>query len=262
MSSVFSLRLLGQALISLVIGFLYLPIIVMILMAFNKSPYYQLPIEWSLTWFDALLSDRRLQGAALNSVLIATATAIIAGALGTLAALGLARYSFFGRGFLRALLLPPIAFPWIIIGCAMLIMAFWTGIGRGLHAILISHVALSLPYAIMVVGSRIAGQGVAYEEAAATLGASPREVFRRITLPLIAPGIIAASLFSFATSFDMFVISYFLAAPGQTTLPVEIYAAIKEGFTPVINVVSTILILVSFTLVVLGSRFHDFGAKK
>lgn len=257
-----SIRLLGQALVTLVIGFLYLPILVMIAMAFNKSPYYQLPIEWSLRWFNDLLADQRLQEAAVNSVLIATATAVIAGALGTLAALGLARYRFFGRGFLKALLLPPIAIPWVIIGCAMLILAFWTGIGRGLHAILISHVALSLPYAIMVVGSRIAGQGTACEEAAATLGANPRQVALRITLPLIAPGIVAASLFSFATSFDMFVISYFLAAPGQTTLPVEIYASIKEGFTPVINVVSTILILVSFVLAVLISRLHDFGTKQ
>src|SRR5262249_21352644 len=144
----------------------------------------------------------------------------------------------------------------------MLILAFWTGIGRGLHAILIGHVAVSLPYAIMVVGSRIAGHGTTLEEAAATLGAGPREAFRRITLPLISPGIIAAALFSFATSFDMFVLSYFLASPGQTTLPVEIYTSIKEGFTPVINVVSTILILVSLLIVVAISRVHDLGSPK
>lgn len=256
------LRAAGQGLLALVVGFLYLPIVVMILMAFNKSPYYQLPIEWSLVWFRALVADQHLQVAALNSLWIAIVTAIIAGALGTFAALGLARYRFAGRGFLQGLLLPPIAIPWIIIGSAMLILAFWTGIGRGLHSILIGHVALALPYAIMVVGSRIAGQSANLEEAAATLGADPRQVFRRITLPLIAPGIVAASLFSFATSFDMFVISYFLAAPGQTTLPVEIYASIKEGFTPVINVVSTILILVSFAVVLISARFHDFGGSR
>ncbi len=243
----------------LVLAFLYLPIGVLILMAFNASPYYALPIQWSLVWFVAFFQDERLLAALRNSLLIAAATTVIAGSLGTLAALGLERYRFRGRSLLRLLLVPPIAVPWLITGTAMLILAFWTGLGRGLHSILIGHVALSLPYVIMVVGSRIAGHGASLEEAAATLGADPWQTFRRITLPIIAPAIVAGALFAFATSFDMFVVSYFLAAPGMTTLPVEIYAALKEGFTPEINAVSTILIVISVVLVLAISRFHRIG---
>ncbi len=254
-----SWRLGGQVLVVLVLAFLYVPIVAMVLMAFNSSPYYELPIRWSLTWFTAFFHDAALLAAARNSLLIAVATTLIAGTLGTLAALGLARYRFRGRSLLRLLLLPPIAVPWLITGTAMLILAFWTGLGRGLHTILIGHVALSLPYVIMVVGSRIAGHGVSLEEAAATLGAGPWETFRRITLPLIAPAIIAGGLFAFATSFDMFVVSYFLASPGLSTLPVEIYAALKEGFTPEINAISTLLILVSAVIVLAMSRFHRTG---
>jgi spermidine/putrescine transport system permease protein len=255
-------RFAGQALVILVLLFLYLPIFAMILMAFNNSPYYTLPIRWSVVWFDTFFHDQQLLVASRNSLLIALATTVIAGTLGTLAALGLARYRFRGRSLLRILLLPPIAIPWLITGTAMLILAFWTGLGRGLHTILIGHVALSLPYVIMVVGSRIAGHGVSLEEAAATLGAGPLETFRRITLPVIAPAIIAGALFAFATSFDMFVVSYFLAAPGMTTLPVEIYAAIKEGFTPEINAVSTILIAISAAIVLAIFRFHRIGTPR
>jgi spermidine/putrescine transport system permease protein len=251
----------GQVLLLLVLVFLYLPIFAMILMAFNASPYYEFPFHGSLAWFAAFFGDAQLLAAARNSFLIALATAVIAGALGTLAALGLARYRFRGRTLLRILLLPPIAIPWLIIGTAMLILAFWIGLGRGLYPILIGHVALSLPYVIMVVGSRIAGHGVTLEEAAATLGAGPAETFRRITLPLIAPAIIAGALLAFATSFDMFVVSYFLAAPGMSTLPVEIYAAIKEGFTPEINAVSAIRILIPVAIILVVSRFHRFEAQ-
>jgi spermidine/putrescine transport system permease protein len=160
------------------------------------------------------------------------------------------------------LLFPPITIPWLIIGTSMLIFFFWIGIGRGLHAMLLGHVALSLPYVIMVVGARLKGHGSALEEAAATLGASPWQAFWRVSLPVMAPGVVAASLFAFAVSFDQFVISYFLAPPGVSTLPVEIYAAIRKGFTPEINAISTIIILVSMGLMLLFARLYRFGGER
>ncbi|MBL8710034.1 MAG: ABC transporter permease [Rhodospirillaceae bacterium] len=246
----------------LVLVFLYLPILVMALLAFNKSPLYGLPFEFDLVWFDALANNKRLLTAGWNSVWIALANTLIATSLGTMAAVAFGRYSFRGKTLLQALLFPPIAIPWLVIGTAMLVFFFWSGIGRGLHSILLGHVALSLPYVIFVVGARLNDYPKALEEAAATLGATPWQVFRRVSVPILAPGVVAASLFAFAVSFDQFVISYFLAPPGVTTLPVEIYTSIRKGFTPEINAISTIIIAVSMGLMLIVARFYRFGGER
>ena len=245
----------------LILGFLYLPIAVMVVMAFNESVLYELPLEPTTIWFERLAGNERLIGASINSVGLALANTVIATALGTMAALAFARYTFRGRTLLRLLLFPPITIPWLIIGTAMLVMFFWIGIGRGLHAMLLGHVALSLPYVVVVVGARLASFGPELEEAAATLGANPWQTFQRVTLPVLAPGIAAAALFAFAVSFDQFVISYFLAPPGVSTLPVEIYSAIRKGFTPEVNAVSSIIIVVSMGVVLLFARLYRFGGE-
>ena len=252
---------LGRGVLVAVLVFLYAPIAVMILFAFNRSPFYVLPIDWTTDWFVRAAGNDRLIDAALNSVAIALATAVIATVLGTMTALAFARYRFAGRRVLQVLLLPPIAIPWLIVGTSMLIFFFWIGVGRGLHAMLLGHVALAIPYVVIVVSARLAAHRFDQEEAAATLGAGGWTIFRRVTLPRLAPGIVAASLFAFAVSFDQFVISYFLAAPGVTTLPVEIYSAIRQGFSPEINAISTVIIVVSTALVLLVARFYRFGAR-
>jgi spermidine/putrescine transport system permease protein len=248
--------------LAVVLAFLYLPVAVMIVMAFNRSPLYEMPLTFDLVWFRALMDNDRLLGASLNSVLIAIANTIIATALGTMAALAFARYRFRGQVILQLLLFPPITIPWLIIGTSMLVLFFWIGIGRGLHSILLGHVALSLPYVIVVVGARLKSFGVTLEEAAATLGATPMQVFWRISVPVMAPGVVAAALFAFAVSFDQFVISYFLAPPGVSTLPVEIYSAIRKGFTPEINAISTIIILVSMGMMLVFARLYRFGGER
>lgn len=248
--------------LGLILAFLYLPILVMMVMAFNRSALYELPFTFDLVWFKALASNERLLQASLNSVLIALANTVIATTLGTMVAYAFARHEFRGKRLLQLLLLPPITIPWLIIGTAMLIFFFWSGIGRGLHAILLGHVALSLPYVIIVVGAQLQSYGRSLEEAAASLGASPAETFRRISLPVLAPGIFAAAAFAFAVSFDQFVISYFLAPPGVSTLPVEIYTAIRKGFTPEINAVSTLIILASMGLMLLVARHYRFGGQR
>ncbi len=251
-----------RAYLGLILVFLYLPIAVMIVMAFNRSPLYELPVVFDTVWFQALASNERLLKASLNSVALAIVNAVVATALGTMAALAFARYSFRGKTILQLLLFPPITIPWLIIGTSMLILFFWIGIGRGLHAMLLGHVALSLPYVIVVVGARLKSHGTALEEAAATLGASPWQVFWRVSAPILAPGMVAAALFAFAVSFDQFVISYFLAPPGVTTLPVEIYSAIRKGFTPQINAISTIIILVSMGVMLVFARLYRFGGER
>ncbi|MEX2648883.1 MAG: ABC transporter permease [Alphaproteobacteria bacterium] len=251
-----------RVLLVAVLAFLYAPIVVLVVMAFNRSALYELPIVWDTVWFEALAHNDRLLTASLNSILIALANTLVATVLGTMAALAFARFQFRGRNLLRLMLLPPITIPWLIIGTAMLVLFFWTGIGRGLHAILLGHVALSLPYVVIVVGARLTSFGDALEESAAVLGANPWQTFWRVSMPVIAPGVIAAALFAFAVSFDQFVISYFLAPPGVSTLPVEIYAAIRKGFTPEVNAVSAIIIVVSMGLMLVFARLYRFGGER
>lgn len=248
--------------LGLILVFLYMPIVVMIAMAFNRSELYELPIRFDTVWFHRLAENEQLLQASLNSVVIAIANTAVATTIGTMAAFGLARYRFRGRALLQLLLVPPITIPALIIGTAMLVLAFWTGLGRGLHAILLGHVALSLPYVIIVVGARLKSFGPTLEEAAATLGASPPQVFWRVSIPMIAPGVTAAALFAFALSFDHFVISYLLAPPGVSTLPVEIYSAIRKGFTPEVNAISTIIIVVSLGLSLAVARLYKFGGDR
>lgn len=249
----------GRGFLLLVIGFLYLPIALLVAMAFNASELYELPIQPSLRWFVALAGNDKLIAASRNSLLIALVTAVLATVIGTLAALALERRSFRGRTLLQVLLLPPIAIPWLITGTAMLVFFFWTGIGRGLHAMIIGHVALAIPYVVLVVGTGLKTLRVDLEEAAMSLGSTPVHAFIAVTLPLLAPSMIAAALFAFAVSLDQFVVSYFLATPGVSTLPVEIYSSIRKGFTPEINAISTLLLGVSITLVLLFAILSKLG---
>jgi len=258
----------------LVLLFLYVPIIVMAALSFNQSQLYELPFTFDLVWYKTLAGNSRLIDAGINSLVIALINTVVATALGTMAALAFARYQFRGKSLLQLLLFPPITIPWLVIGTAMLVFFFWTsqvspawlnaitGLPRGLRAILLGHVALSLPYVIIVVGARLANFPRQMEEVAATLGATPWQTFWRVTAPILAPGVIAAALFAFAVSFDQFVISYFLAPPGVTTLPVAIYAAIRKGFTPEINAISTIIIVVSMGIMLITARFYRFGGER
>ena len=257
-----ALALTGRVYLGAVLLFLYLPIVIMAAMSFNASPLYALPIEWSLDWYRALAGNDKLIRAGVNSLLVALVTTTIASTLGTLAAIAFFRYQFRGKRLLQVLLFPPIAIPWLIIGTSMLVFFFWIGIGRGLHAMILGHVALALPYVVIVVGARLQGFDPHLEEAARSLGASPWQTLRYVTLPYLAPGVIAAALFAFAVSFDQFVISYFLAVPGVSTLPVEIYTAIRKGFTPEINAISTIIIVVSMAVLLLVARHYRFGGAR
>ena len=242
--------------------FIYLPIAVMMAMGFNESSNYDLPFRFSLVWYEQLSENETLWRAGRNSVFLAFANTIVATVIGTMAALALSRYRIRSHIALQLLLFPPIAVPWLILATSMLIFFYYSGIGRGLHAMLLAHVALSLPYVIVVVGARLQSFGADLEEAAATLGATPWQTFFRVTLPIIAPGVAAAALFAFGISFDQFVTSYFLSPPGVTTLPVEIYASIRKGFTPEINAISTIIIIISMVLLLLVSRYYRFGGVK
>ena len=255
-------KLAGKFYVCLVLLFLYAPILVMALMSFNASEFYAFPLSFTLDWYRKLAANGDIIASAWLSLWIALVVTAIATVLGTAAALALFRYEFPGKRLLQALLFPPIAIPWLIIGTAMLIFFFWVGIGRGTPAVILGHVALALPYVIVVVASRLQTFDPQLEEAARSLGASQWLVTRDVTLPWIASGVVAGALFAFAVSFDQFVVSYFLAQPGDATLPVVIYTAIRKGFTPEINAISTIIIAISMTVMLVASRFFKFGGER
>ncbi len=253
---------LGRIYLALMLLFLYVPIVIMAMMSFNASNLYRIPIEWSTRWYEALAYNDKLIDASINSLWVAVITTILATILGTSASLAFFRYDFRGKKLMQLLAFPPITIPWLIIGTAMLTFFFWVGMGRGLHAIVLGHVALAMPYVIIVVSARLKSFDLTLEEAARSLGASSWQITMRVTLPWIAPGVVAAALFAFAVSFDQFVISYFLSAPGISTLPVEIYTSIRKGFTPEINAISTIVISLSMVLLLGVSRFYRFGGER
>ena len=245
-----------------IVLFLYLPVFVMVAMAFNESSLYTLPFDPTLRWFEALASNDKLLAASRNSLAIAVATSVIATMIGTMASVALARRQFRGKALLQLLLLPPISIPWLITGTAMLVFFFWTGIGRGIHAMMIGHVALAIPYVVLIVGAGMQSVRTDLEEAAMSLGSTPLHAFWSVTLPLLAPSIVAAALFAFAVSLDQFVVSYFLSTPGVSTLPVEIYSSIRQGFTPEINAVSTIFLGASTLLIFLFTQLSSFGGQR
>ena len=254
--------MLGRAYVGLILFVLYAPILVMALMSFIESEFYQLPVQYSTVWYEKLWENDTILNSAWRSIWIALVVTVIATVLGTAASIALWRYEFPGKGVLQVLLFPPIAIPWLITGTAMLIFFFGVGLGRGTPSVILGHVALALPYVIVVVTARLATLDRTLEEAARSLGASPWIVTRAVTLPWIAPGIVAGALFAFAVSFDQFVVSYFLSEPGDTTLPVLIYSAIRKGFTPEINAISTIIIVLSMAAMLIAARFSKFGGER
>ncbi len=256
------MAMLGRIYLGLILFFLYAPILVMAAMSFNASEFYQLPFTFSTEWYQRLWGNAQILSASWRSVWISFLVTAIATTLGTMASLALYRYDFPGKPVLKALLFPPIAIPWLITGTAMLIFFFGIGIGRGTPAVILGHVALALPYVIVVVSARLATFDPVLEEAARSLGASPWLVTRAVTLPWIAPGVIAGALFAFAVSFDQFVVSYFLSEPGDATLPVLIYTSIRKGFTPEINAISTLIIALSMAVMLLAARFARFGGER
>ena len=256
------MAMVGRVYLGIILFFLYAPILVMAAMSLNASEFYQLPFAYSTEWYERLSGNGELLRASWRSVWIATVVTVIATTLGTMASIALFRHDFPGKQVLRVLLFPPIAIPWLITGTAMLIFFYGIGIGRGTPAVILGHVALALPYVIVVVTARLATFDPVLEEAARSLGASPWLVTRAVTLPWIAPGVIAGGLFAFAVSFDQFVVSYFLSEPGDATLPVLIYTSIRKGFTPEINAISTIIIALSMAIMLLAARFARFGGER
>lgn len=245
----------GLALYSwLVYAFLYLPILLLVVLSFNDSRYASSWKGFTFDWYVKLWQDSLLWESARNSLLIAAVSALLATALGTMAALALYRHSVPGRSAVEGLLYLPLVLPDLVLGVGALILFTAMGLRLGLSTVLAAHVGTSLSYVVLVLRARLEDIDRSLEEAAADLGATPWQTMRHITLPLLAPGILAGALLAFTLSLDDFILSFFTAGPGATTLPLRIYGMVKVGITPEINALSTVLLLITGTATWLFQR--------
>ena len=233
---------------ALVYLFLYVPIIVLIVFSFNKARQTAVWQGFTLDWYRTLAGDERVLGAVKNSLQVAGITTVVSTVIGTLAALAIGRHRFRGKTATQALVYLPIVIPEIVLGAALVTFFGVTQCRLGLWTVVMAHIAFSISYVIVVVRARLAGFDRALEEAAMDLGANALQTFFRVTLPLIAPGVISGGLFAFAASFDEVVVTLFLAGPEQTTLPRQMFAGIKENISPTIAAAATVLILFSIVL--------------
>jgi len=227
----------------LVYLFLWLPVIILIIFSFSADKF---GIRWegfTLHWYANLLQNVGVRHALRMSVTVAIITMIAATVLGTLAAYGLYKYKFRGMGALRMGSLLPIVTPWVVTGAALLL--FYTRvlpIPLGYPSILIAHITFSFPLALFVILGRMQRIDWTLEEASADLGASRLTTWRKITLPLLLPAIIASVMLIFPWSFSDFTITFFVSGIGTTTLPIYVYSQMRYGATPVINTIGTIFV--------------------
>lgn len=232
--------------------FLYVPLIVVIVYSFNASRVQS--GEWggfTFDWYNKLLHNETLLNATLNSLIIGVAAAAIATVLGTLAGLALHRYKL---RLLPVLVLAPVAIPEILQAVSLVLFFNAINLTLGLVSIILSHVAFCISFVAIVVRSRLQGMDESLTEAARDLGATPWQAFRRVTLPLIMPGIIAGALMAFTLSIDDFVITFFTSGPDAATLPLQIYSMIKVVVTPEVNAVSTLLMLLTLILIIIANK--------
>ena len=230
-------------------AFLYVPVLLLILYSFNESRLVTVWAGFSVKWYVELLRDQQMLDAAWLSVRIAVVNASIAVLLGTLAANALVRHQRFrGRAGFELLLTAPLVMPDVIIGLSLLLLfvAMQQGLGwpdgRGFTTITIAHITFSMAYVAVIVRARLARMDPALEEAALDLGARPLRVYLAITLPLIAPALLAGWLLAFTLSLDDLVIASFVAGPGSTTLPMLVYSSVRMGVSPQINALATIIV--------------------
>jgi spermidine/putrescine transport system permease protein len=235
-----------------VYAFLYVPLAVVVLFSFNDSALNAAWVGFTPRWYGKLLHNPDMLHAAGNSLLIAVISSTLATLLGTMAGLAMHRYR---PRLLPFLAITPVAMPEILLGVSLLLFFRQVlDLTLGFVSIVIAHITFSIGFVALIIRARLAGMDESIFEAARDLGASPWETFRRVTLPLILPGVVAGFLMSFTLSIDDFVITFFTAGVGVSTLPLQIYSMIKVAVTPEVNAVSTLLMALTLTLIALASR--------
>lgn len=255
---------------ALVFGFLYLPVLILIVFSFNDTRSVAVFSGFSTEWYVKLSHNTELLGAAKNSLLVGLITTIVATTIGTLTALAMDRYRFKLRTMFDANLYLPIVIPEIVMGISLLLFfnqalfpflqsAFGIRASTGLHTITISHIAFDIPFVYVIVRARLADFDRTLEEAAADLGADEWQTFKRVTLPLLMPGIIGGALMAFTLSLDDYLITVFTKGVQEQTMPLYIYSLVRKGVTPEINALSSVLLAGSIGLVGLSLTAQNGG---
>lgn len=256
-------RVTWQAVFSVIIFiFMYLPILVLGFYSFNQSPYSATWQGFTLDWYHQLLNDQRILSALQNSLIVAGFAVGISSVLGTLMAVGLARYQFPGKKLYRGISYLPLIIPDIAIAVATLVFLAAFAIPLSLWTIIAAHIVFCLAYIAVVVSSRLTNLDPHLEEAALDLGATPLQAFIKILLPQLMPGIIAGCLLAFVLSLDDFLIASFTAGSGSNTLPMEIFSRIRSGVRPDINALSILLISVSAIVAIVAELIRTLSEKK
>ncbi len=258
----------GRAVLSTYFGllvlFLYAPLIVLVVFAFNSGNIPALPIKsFSTKWFSSAFADTTLTSALLRSVLIAAVNGLAATLLGVMAAVSLARRRLALRGVVVALILIPLVVPYIVLAVGMVVLLHELGIATSLVAVLAGHVVLSLPYSVLVILPRLRTLDASINEAAMDLGASELRAFWFVTLPLLAPALFSSFLIAFTISFDEFAIASFLAPPGAPTYPVVLYSSSRTpALLPEVIAIGSIVIVLSLALVVVAEVARRWAERR
>jgi spermidine/putrescine transport system permease protein len=238
-----------------VLFFFYLPILILIVNSFNVSRFESGWQGFSLMWYKRLFHEPEIWRAAKNSLLIAAGATAVSLVIGTTAAIALHR---FARSRLQrfhfGLVYTPLVVPEILMGISLLMLFVAAGVELGLLTIFLAHVTFCVSFVAMTVLARLQDFDESIVEAARDLGAGWWETTRRVLLPMLLPGLVAGGLLAFTLSIDDFVITFFVAGPGSTTLPIRVYSMIKHGSPPLINALSTILLVLTFTAVAASQR--------
>ncbi|MCX8014117.1 MAG: ABC transporter permease [Rectinema sp.] len=238
-----------------VIGFLFLPLFVLVFYSFNASRQAQWQ-GFSLVWYQKLfLSSPELWRAFMNSAIIAFGSAFMATVIGTLAAVGTARYSFKLKNLVSTMSFIPMILPEIVVGVSLLIFFAGIGLKLGLVTVWIAHTTFNLPFVYLLVSARLEESDPSIIEAARDLGANEMQILFRVILPMALPGILSAFLTAITLSLEDFVITFFVTGPGGTTLPLYIYSMIRFGVSPVINALSAIMVSATVLLIYPARNF-------
>lgn len=232
-----------------VFGFLYIPLVFVVAYSFNSNRVVTVWKGFSLEWYADVLGNDDIQRAVINSLRVASISTVLSVLFATGLAIGLLRMARAGSTFAWSLIMAPLVIPEIVFAIGTLALFVQIRFPLGVDAITLAHTAFCIPFALLPIRARLRTVDLAVYEAAADLGANEWVIFRRITLPLLAPGIVAGALLAFIISLDDFIVSYFLAGAGGTTLPVYIFGMIRNAITPGVNALSTLLLLVSVLIV-------------
>lgn len=234
--------------------FLWLPIIVLIAFSFNTSRVNVVWQGFTFSWYGELVEDVAVLRATRNTLVVALTSTVLSTVLGTMAAFALSRHRFPGRRVLEGLLYVPIVLPEIVLGISLLATFRLLGFNLGLLTVILAHVTFCTPFVALVVRARLQGLDPSLERAAMDLGADEWTTFRRVTLPLVLPGVAAGALLALTVSIDDFIITFFTAGPGSTTLPLHVFSMVKFGVSPKINALSTLMLVATLGLVWVSDR--------